>query len=202
MVRSRTLETYDKYAAIYDQEVVEFWGKFPRDFLARFAENTNGGRILNVGSGSGRDAILLRERGLDVVCVDGSKSMVAMTTTLGFESHLTDFSEIDFPLGSFDGAWAYTSLIHIPKEQARMIIKKLHSILKSDGIFMIGVMKGETAGMVERESMPGVKRYFKNYSGDELREMIEPLGFTLLHEQDYQPRRSVYINHLYKKIVE
>src|SRR4051812_38097372 len=119
MQTNPTIDTYDKYAHVYDEEVVEFWDNFPQVFIDKFVSLLPGKRILNLGSGSGRDAVLLRNHGLEVVCLDASKAMVDITTKLGFESHLATFSELDLPTGSFDGVWAYTSLIHIPKDGAR-----------------------------------------------------------------------------------
>lgn len=193
-----TINAYNKYARVYDEEVVEFWEKFPQEFLEQFAQTLPGRHVLNVGSGSGRDALLLKARGLDVVCVDASKSMVDITTRLGFESHLADFSNMDFPLASFDGIWAYTSLIHVPKEEARRAIQNLRTLLKPEGIFAIGVIEGEAAGMVERKTMPGTTRYFKNYKSEELRGLIEPLGFGFLYEGKYQPLNIVFLNQLYR----
>lgn len=197
-INKRTLATYDRYADIYDQEVVDFWEQFPQDFLDRFLGSLSQKRILNVGSGSGRDALLLRSKGLDVVCVDGSGNMVEMTTALGFESYHKEFSEMDFPAHSFDGIWAYTSLIHVPKHEAKEIIATLRTYLKPEGILAVGVIEGKGEGMVERESMPEGERYFKKYTGGELKEMIEPLGFVMVLEQTYQPHNGVYINQLYE----
>lgn len=198
MQGNATINTYDQYADVYDQEVIEFWKRFPQGFLEQFAQNIPGKRVLDVGSGSGRDAVLLKEQGLDVVCLDASKSMIEMTAALGFESHLADFSQLDFPVASFDGIWAYTSLIHVSKEEAGRVIRKLRTLLKPNGVFAIGVIEGDTAAMVERKTMPGAQRYFKNYQSQELRELIEPLGFSLLYEQKYQPHNSVYLNQLYR----
>lgn len=122
MRNNLTIAAYNQYADLYDQEVIEFWENFPHDFLEQFTKHLPGKHILDVGSGSGRDALLLRKMGFEVVCQDGSSSMINITTKLCFESHLADFSEINFPNASFDGIWAYTSLIHIPKDQARKVI--------------------------------------------------------------------------------
>ena len=197
MPNSPTIEAYDKYAEIYDQEVIEFWDNFPVEFLQKFATSLPGKRILNVGSGSGRDALLLRDIGLDVVCPDGSESMVKMTSDLGFDSHLADFEDIDFRSATFDGIWAYTSLIHIPKVESESVIRVLHTLLKPEGVFAIGVIDGEAEGEVERKTTPGVRRYFKNYHKQELREMVEQQGFDFLYELDYQPHNSTYINQLF-----
>jgi SAM-dependent methyltransferase len=192
-----TIAAYNQYADLYDEEVIEFWDSFPKAFLEKFVTYAPGKHILDVGSGSGRDALLLRELGFDVVCQDGSKSMVDITTQLGFESHLADFSQLDFPEASFDGIWAYTSLIHVSKDDARQVIQKLRTLLKPKGVFAIGVIEGKDDGMVERKTMPGAVRYFKNYTKQELKQMIEPLGFTHLYERGYRPHTSIYINQLY-----
>jgi len=200
MTSNPTIATYNQYARIYDQEVIEFWDNFPRQFISKFISSTPGKRVLDLGSGSGRDAIILRDKGLEVVCLDASKAMVQITDDLGFESHLATFAEIDFPDASFDGVWAYTSLIHISKEEAREVVAHIRRLLKPDGTFAIGVIQGDTAGMVERKTMPGAARYFKNYTSEELRDLIEPPGFSLVYEQNYQPHNSVYLNQLYVRL--
>lgn len=195
-----TLRAYDTYAQVYDEEVIEFWSNFPKEFLERFKALLPGGRVLNVGSGSGRDALLLRELGLDVVCVDGSKSMVDMTRALSFESYHVDFTEIDFPAGSFSGIWAYTSLIHVPKAEAEKVVSNLRGLLTPGGAFTIGVIEGTDEGMIERKTMPGTARYFKNYTAPELKAMVEPLGFKFEFEVPYQPHNKVYLSQLYSLI--
>lgn len=194
-------KSHNKYAHIYDEEVIEFWDNFPQTFIEKFVASLPGKRILNLGSGSGRDAVLLRNHGLEVICFDASKSMIGITKGLGFESHHAAFAELNFPDGSFDGVWAYTSLIHIPKSEVKDVVTKIHAALKPNGAFAVGVIEGDTAGMVERKTMPGATRYFKNYSKDELRQLIEPLGFTFAYEEDYKPHNNVYLNHLYIRAV-
>jgi len=76
---NQTIKTYDKYAQIYDDEVADFWDNFPETFIDNFVSLLHGQRILNLGSGSGRDAILLRNQKLEVVCVDASKAMIDIT---------------------------------------------------------------------------------------------------------------------------
>ena len=196
-----TIDAYNKYAYLYDEEVIEFWENFPNSFIDAFIAALPGKRILDLGSGSGRDALLLRERGLEVICLDGSKTMVGITTKLGFETHLSAFSELNFPLSSFDGVWAYTSLIHISKEEAKEVISKIHTLLKPRGVFVIGAIEGNTAGMVERKTMPDAARYFKNYSKKELQQLVKTVGFSLVYEEDYKPHRKIYLNQLYAKLL-
>lgn len=200
MQTNETLRAYNEYANVYDAEVIEFWEQFPRTFIDAFSNTLpQGGRILNVGSGSGRDALLLRDLGFEVICVDASSAMIELTRKLGFESYLQTFEQMDFPEGSFDGAWAYTSLIHVPPQQAQHATAKIHSFLKPRAPFAIGVITGDNDKMVERSTMPGVQRYFKFYSSEELKTLIEPVGFQFMSEETYQPHNSVYLNQLYRK---
>ena len=198
MQSNPTIDTYNQYAQTYDEEVIDFWNNFPTEFIEKFVSSLPGKRILSVGSGSGRDALILRNHGLEVVCQDGSQSMVDITAKLGFESHLAEFSDIDFPKASFDGIWAYTSLIHIPKEDARRVIQKLHNLIKPRGMLAFGAIQGDTAGLKEHSTMPNSARYFKKYTSSEAKNLIQPLGFTFTYESTYQPHTSVYINQLYK----
>ena len=195
MASNPTIDTYNNYARVYDQEVAEWWSGFPKVILQTFVDNLPGKRILSVGSGSGRDAVLLRDLGLSIVCQDGSKPMIEITSALGFESHLMDFSEINFPPQSFDGIWAFASLMHIPKEEAKVVIRTLRELLKPGGVFAIGVLIGETVGMEDRPTMAA--RYFKRYSARELRVMIEAIGFTMFYENTYQPHSNTFLCQLY-----
>jgi len=192
-----TIAAYNAHATTYDQEVITFWENFPHEFLEAFASRLKGKRVLNIGSGSGRDAVLLRDLGLEVICLDASQKMVDMTTKLGFESHLSTFDTMEQLEGTFDGVWAYTSLIHVPAVEATAAITTIHSFLKHGGIFAIGVIEGQGSETVEQASMPDASRFFQYYSSNELKVMVEDAGFSFVHESRYQPNRKVYLNQLY-----
>jgi SAM-dependent methyltransferase len=199
MTNNPTIDTYNKYAQAYDQEVIDFWDNFPKKIVDDFCAALPGNTVLDLGSGSGRDALLLREHGLQVTCVDGSEAMVAMTKSLGFVSHLMDFSELAFEPGSFDGAWAYTSLIHIPKDQAGGVLRHVHELLRPKGVLLFGAINGEGERIVERKTMPDTQRFFRFYTPDELQGLVETAGFVFLSQENYQPHNSVYLNQLYKR---
>ena len=58
----KTIKTYNQMAKEYEDETVDFWKRFPRTFFDKFAELVKG-KVLDVGSGPGRDGLLLKERG-------------------------------------------------------------------------------------------------------------------------------------------
>ena len=71
----QTIDTYNKMAQEYEDETSSFWDRFPRTFIDAFAAAVNG-NVLDIGSGPGRDALILKEKGVDVTCLDASEEMV------------------------------------------------------------------------------------------------------------------------------
>jgi len=194
-----TIQTYNKYSQIYDQEVIEFWDNFPKTTVDEFCKGLNGKRVLDLGSGSGRDALILKDKGLEVVCLDASPEMVKITNQLGFETIEADFSNLKLDNNSFDGVWAYTSLLHIKKEEVQEVLKEIYKAIKPDGIFLVGLIEGVFEGDVERENMPGEKRYFRYYKEDEIKEMVEELGFRFEFQERYTPHSKTYLAQIYTK---
>lgn len=198
MLDAETLAAYDKYAHAYDAGVVDFWDNFPKDFIARFAASLPGKRVLNMGSGSGRDALLLREHGLEVVCMDASKSMVAITTGLGFESHQAVLTNPPFEPETFDGIWAYGSLLHLPKAATNLALAAMHSLLRPQGGCAIGVIQGKDEARLAHEIMPKHHRFFKFYEPDELDQLLTNASFTPVERGQYDPGYDIFLNHRYQ----
>lgn len=70
-----------EYAAQYGESCVEFYDEVYRDvdpnLINRLCEMSVGGRVLELGIGTGRIALPLAARGVDVSGIEGSPSMVA-----------------------------------------------------------------------------------------------------------------------------
>ena len=74
-----------------------------------------GGRYLDVGAGTGADALACAKRfGVEVVGADSSRVMVEEATRRGLtEAVLADAHSLPFPAESFDGAWADRTFQHL-----------------------------------------------------------------------------------------
>lgn len=196
----KTIKAYNKWAKLYDKEVADFWQNFPQKTIAKFVSCLNGKKVLNLGSGSGRDALILKKAGFEVICFDASQKMIDTTRKLGFKSVKGDFRHLKFKPYSFDGVWAYTSLLHVKKSELKSILKNIHSILKTKGVFFIGMIEGDFNGMLQREGWMGSDRYFRFYKAKELSGLIQKSGFKLIFQSKYKPHSKTYINQLYTKI--
>jgi len=194
MTNNQTISAYNKYPDVYDDQTKEFWDNFPRDDIAAFVLALPGGKILDLGSGPGRDAVLLRNAGLDVACVDGSEEMVRRTKNLGFESRVAEFDFLEYPENSFAGVWAYTSLFHIPKEKMLIILRRIHAWLKPGGCLFLGMFEGEFEGNSEISYMPNAPRYIRLYSESELTGCVNRSGFRTSRLTRYQPNTKILLN--------
>lgn len=82
-----TIKTYEQIASQYNDFTAEFWDKFPLETITTFAQAIpEPKRTLDVGSGPGRDAEILRNHGLTVTCLDAALAMVRLTRAKGFYS--------------------------------------------------------------------------------------------------------------------
>ena len=197
---AQTIATYNQLARAYDDETADFWARFPGEFIDEFAGRISGS-VLNVGSGPGRDSVLLRDRGLEVVCLDASEAMNAMTESRGFRSVLGNFEAMPFADGEFGGVWAYTSLLHVPKSGIDQSMKEIRRVLKVGGTLALGMIEGE---FDDYRSTSGVDapRWFAFYTKHEIEGALIRNGFEIVHLAEYKPGTKNYLNFIAIKSIQ
>jgi len=194
----QTIDTYNKMAREYDDETVDFWEQFPRTFLDKFIE-LSGKKIADVGSGPGRDGLLLQQAGKDVICIDASESMVKLSSERGLHSVLAVFDNLPFENCSFDGVWSYTALLHTPKKSIDTPLEEISRILKHSGIFALGLIEGNTEEYKESSGVD-MPRWFSFFQKDEIINLCNNHNFELIYFETFKPRSKNYLNFIFKKI--
>ncbi len=158
-----SIEYYSQNASEYFEQTVDI---DMQDNWNRFTELLpEGGSVLDLGCGSGRDSEYFLSRGFDVTAMDGSEEMCDLASIhIGQDIlHLT-FDEIDFN-EVFDGIWACASLLHVPSKQINDIMNKVIKSLKDNGILFMSFCYGDYEG--ERDG-----RYYTDYRTKALKELI------------------------------
>lgn len=173
-------EYYNKNAAEFFDKTIDLDMQF---YLDRFLEFIpEGGSILDLGCGSGRDSEYFISMGYDVTALDGSEEMCSLASVhIGKEVLHMSFSEMDFD-DVFDGVWANASLLHVPKNEMENILAKIIRSLKQDGILYMTFRYGDFEGIEE-------ERYFTNYRSRELKELVA--GFEELELIDIKKYKDV-----------
>ena len=117
-----------------------------RKFLPLLREQA---RILDVGSGSGRDACYFQKRGYQVTALEPSKNL-CREIRKGFSGEIvcSDIQSYQ-PDQRFDGIWACASLLHLQEKEVLCFFEKINSYLNENGIIYLsgknGIPTGEAA---------------------------------------------------------
>ena len=159
-----SIDYYNRYAATYFESTV---GLDVSENRIRFEKVLpEGGSLLDLGCGSGRDSLAFLEDGFEVTPLDGSPEMCALAEIhTGLEVLNMTFEELDFD-EVFDGIWACASLLHVPENEMPDILKKVGLALKQGGYLFISVKEGEFEGIRDG-------RYFVDYKKRKLIDMLE-----------------------------
>lgn len=195
----KTIDTYNKHAEVYDDETSVFWGIFSSVFLDKFVKSSDS-KILDVGSGPGRDGIVIRNANKDVTCIDASSAMIEMSTRLGLLSVQGNFLNMPFADEEFDGVWCYTSLLHAKKSEMPIAPKEIWRVLKTGGVLALGMIDGEGEGYRNNMGDGSSERWFAYYSKDELEKILTENGFEIIFYESIKPRSRIYHHFLAKKV--
>jgi SAM-dependent methyltransferase len=185
--RAITRQTYEEIAPDYaerDHRLEEDEGPLVRETLSAFAEKVGReGRVLDVGSGGGRDSRGLLSMGFEVVGIDNAEGMIRQSKSVepGINYLVMDFEKLDFPPASFDGVWANASLHHVPKENLPPVLRQVFQVLKPGGYFQLIVKQGTGEGLRENEKFGrSIRRYFAFYRPAEVARLLSEVGFETL----------------------
>ena len=194
-----SIDYYNKYANLYFESTVELvMGDMLDKFIAFLPE---GGEVLDLGCGSGRDSLYLIERGFGVTAVDGSGELCELASIhIGQDVLQMQFSELDFD-EVFDGIWACASLLHTTPDEFEEIFGKVIKCLKPGGVLYMSFKHGEFSGFRNG-------RYFNDFKSKEMKDIVNRYSELNLLEiwksTDVRNENGdeVWLNVLVKKIDE
>ena len=149
MKTEMTKEYYRKNAAQYHRDTINL---DMSEIYSQFCQYLKpGDRILDAGSGSGRDIIAFKKMGYEVEAFDLSPELAEIATNnSGINVLISSFHDYKTD-GQFDGIWCCASLLHVPLSQLAGAIKNLSEALKQNGViyvsFKYGTQEREKEGL-------------------------------------------------------
>lgn len=191
-----TIDWYEKNAEAYFAETKDFSmrDKYPL-FLKYIPE---GGRILDAGCGSGRDSKAFSEMGYEVTAIEASKKLANLAKShTGVNVINTTFAKFKSD-ERFDGIWACTSLLHVPKKDFNKSLTNLTDHLKPGGVMWVYLKEGLT----EEKDSKG--RFFNYVSQEEMEKIISTTkGLKLIevknNENEFRKGDHPFIGFAVKK---
>ena len=155
-------------------------------------------RILDAGSGSGRDARAFRLLGHDIEAFDASPTVVAATQAYAaVPTRLLRFEEFawDHP---FEGIWACASLLHVGQADLPGVIDRLAAYLIAGGALYLSFKRGTGERLKDR-------RRFTDMTAERLAALLDRCGHfgqpDIWQSRDCRPDRAseMWVNSVVKK---
>ena len=183
-MKNKTLDYYNKNADNFVANTISVDFKKTQD---KFLDKLQGKRILDFGCGSGRDTKYFLEKGYEVDAVDGSEELCkAASKYTGIQVRQMLFQELA-EQNRYDGIWACSSILHLPKDELRIVFPKMLDALCSNGIIYTSFKYGEFEG--ERNG-----RFFTDFTIETFSEFISDIDNIKMEEDwitgDVRPGRG------------
>ena len=139
-----TLKYYDEHSSQFTADTVNVSFTSIQDNFLRFVPE--GGLILDLGCGSGRDSLYFLQKGYEVEACDGSPEMVKIASRItGLDVKRMLFSELN-AVDQYDGIFACASILHLPFAELPDIITRIMRALKTGGTAYISFKYGDFEG--------------------------------------------------------
>jgi SAM-dependent methyltransferase len=154
------------------------------DFLAYIPQ---GGRILDVGFGSGRDLAYFSKQGYLAHGIDLVEEFVLRARKEGLSAKLGNFHDLPFK-EEFDGIWACASLLH--SDNLPLAFENLSRALKVGGVFYLSMKYGKGKGM-------DGERFYQYVDEEMLISLAKNSGLTvekITKTEDALGRSQVWLN--------
>ncbi|WP_018132842.1 class I SAM-dependent methyltransferase [Effusibacillus pohliae] len=169
----RTKQRYDQLARSHEWRHTEL----TPGLVVRFTTMLLGDKVLDLGSGAGRDTLTLKRYGVHVQGLDISEEMLAIAqkTVNDVPFRKGDFRNLPYPDDMFDGIWANLSLLHLMKQDLPVALSQVRRVLKDTGVLYASFLTEGEDGFID-------DLYYAFYKPEELHRIFDESGFAVFDE--------------------
>jgi 2-polyprenyl-3-methyl-5-hydroxy-6-metoxy-1,4-benzoquinol methylase len=183
-------------AAVYDKQFFERAGglddlKDIKDLpvILQFLDPKAGEKILDVGCGKGRFDGIIAECGAEVTGIDISKygieqAIIKWEGRKELQFISMNALEMDYE-NQFDKVLCYHFIEHLTSADGRILLRKIHNALKSEGILVLGVPINDftlfrrVIRLIAHRPWRGEPTHIVSYSIKEIKKVITSAGFSI-----------------------
>jgi len=163
-----TVRSYDRTAAEYAAKAAAMPEWVATEIDAFVTALSGSGRVLEIGSGGGRDAAALEKRRISVRCTDVAKGFVDLLRDSGFDADLLDPLTDDLadprrPGVPYDGVWACACLIHVARGDLGTVLRRLAEATRTGGPLHVSVREGDGEEVSTSGGAAAARRYVETY---------------------------------------
>jgi hypothetical protein len=142
-----------------------------------------GARVLEIGSGSGRDARAMELAGLSVRRTDITPAFVHLLRDAGYDADVVDplvddLSDPGAPGTPYAGVWANASLLHVDREDLPRVLSRLADATEVGGPMFVALKEGDGAGWSVHGNVTA-PRFFTYWREEPLRSALAGAGWRV-----------------------
>ena len=161
---NKTIDYYNSNAAQYFSSTVNV---DMSECCERFLKYVvPGGRIIDIGAGSGRDIKYFKDRGYAVEGIDASEEMCRLAADYSGAEVSCDSIQDWHPQKKYDGIWANASLLHLSLPEIEKFVCQISRCLNSGGVFYMSMKQGIQTGY------DNSGRFFTNFTESIIKKII------------------------------
>jgi SAM-dependent methyltransferase len=182
-----------------------FFGDDPSNFAIRcynHMKENNSKKILDLGSGHGRDALFFASNGIEVDSLDYSATAIEILDKMAKEKRLPIKAQVfdvnnqlPFPDGYFDAVYSHMLLnMRFSLHELHSIFSEIRRVLKSKGLNFFSVRnnndKSYRKGIEVDKGIYDINGFQVRFlSEEEIRDLVKHEGFETLwiEEEDEEP---------------
>lgn len=170
---------FDRTLAFYTSRAQEYAngtkGLQLPDIIGLLAEHCPAGsRVLDLGSGSGRDLADLATRGYRVLGLDYNTPLAKIAQSYSRQEVVVgDFRSLPFRTDSFGVVWAIASLLHVPREECPGVLAEVNRVIQSHGFLLTSMQAGRGQEIAEDG------RFYQLYGPQEWAQLLHAAGFAI-----------------------
>ncbi|GEP40047.1 hypothetical protein NPS01_37100 [Nocardioides psychrotolerans] len=180
-----TVGAYDVAAAGYREQTHVLSDQLREAVAAFAAALPRHARVLEIGSGSGRDARALEAHGISVRRTDITPAFVDALRADGVEADLLDPLTDDLRDPSrpgvpepYDGVWANACLLHVARADLPLVLTRLAAATRPGGSVRLSLKEGDGDGWSTHGSVTAPRR-FVYWREQPLRDTLTSAGWSV-----------------------
>ena len=197
-IKQRTIVTYDKSAQEHGIKFDQIGARVHDVELAFTYLSRLNPRVVELGCGNGRDAVIITNRTNDYLGIDLSEEMInlAQEKVPGANFQVADLETFQFPEGT-DIIFAFASLLHSDRDSVKRVLENANQALNPGGVFFISLKLGEYhQRIMDREGYGPKTFYF--YTPEEIK-ALAPEELKSVYQETERFNKQDWFNIILQK---